>query len=74
MCSTPDGKYIVLGLTSGLTAVDALTQEPVAVWQQDGVEITNMTCCTFDNDVYIISAIDDMGMAFKKFLTNFCRT
>ena len=34
------------------------------MWQQDGVEIINITCCAFDSDVYIICAIDDMGMNF----------
>ena len=61
MCSTPGGKFVIFGLTCGIAAVDALTEEPVAIWQHDGVEIVSITCCSFDTDVYMICAIDDMG-------------
>ena len=61
MSSTPDGKFMIFGLTCGIAAVDAFTEEAVAIWQHDGVEIVNITCCCFDTDVYMICAIDDMG-------------
>ena len=52
MCGTPDGKFVIFGLTYGIAAADALTEEPVAIWQHDGVEIVSITCCVFDTDVY----------------------
>ena len=61
MCSTPDGKFVVFGLNCGIAAINATTEEPVSIWQQDGIELVNMMCCTFDTDIYLICAIDDMG-------------
>ncbi len=63
MCSSPDGKVIAMGLTSGLTVVDASTQQTIATWEHESMEITSIHAAKLADDMYLVSTITDMGKA-----------
>ncbi len=62
MCSTPDGKYVVFGYGNGLSAIDTETQEVRAVWEQENLLVTDMVSYQFDDNIYVICTIDDLGI------------
>ena len=61
MCDSVDGRYIFLGHPRGLAAIDALTQERVATWEEENVEIHFIKAYLIGVQMYLILSIDDMG-------------
>ncbi len=61
MCSTPDGKYVIFGYGDGLSAIDTETQEVRALWEQENLLVTDMVSYQFDDNIYVICTIDDLG-------------
>ncbi|XP_048736712.1 WD repeat-containing protein 93-like isoform X3 [Ostrea edulis] len=63
VCDSVDGRYIFIGLPRGLAAVDVLTQEKMATWEEDSVDIHYIKAYLIGVQVYLIVTIDDMGFA-----------
>jgi hypothetical protein len=63
-----DGRYIFIGLPRGLAAVDVLTQEKVAAWEEDSVDIHYVKAYLIGVQVYLVVTIDDMGNYIKLFM------
>ncbi|XP_062569541.1 WD repeat-containing protein 93-like isoform X7 [Saccostrea cucullata] len=63
ICDSVDGRYIFIGLPRGLAAVDSLTQERVATWEEESVDIHYVKAYLIGVQVYLVTTIDDMGFA-----------
>lgn len=63
MASSPDGQLIVLGMSSGLIVIQADTQCVLATWRDVHMEVVDLQCDLLEDGKYIISTIDDMGIA-----------
>ena len=62
MTDSVDGKYIFIGLPCGLVGLDALTQNFLGSWEEEGAEITYIHSYLLGPQIYLINTIDDMGM------------
>ncbi|XP_061173188.1 WD repeat-containing protein 93-like isoform X1 [Saccostrea echinata] len=63
ICDSVDGRYIFIGLPRGLAAVDSLTQERIATWEEESVDIHYVKAYLIGVQVYLVTTIDDMGFA-----------
>lgn len=63
VCDSVDGRYIFIGLPRGLSAVDVQTQEKVASWEEESVDIHYVKAYLIGVQVYLVVTIDDMGFA-----------
>lgn len=63
MCDSVDGRYIFTGQPRGLSAVDVQTQEKVASWEEESVDIHYVKAYLIGVQVYLVVTIDDMGFA-----------
>ncbi|XP_078314184.1 WD repeat-containing protein 93-like isoform X3 [Crassostrea virginica] len=63
VCDSVDGRYIFIGLPRGLAAVDVQTQEKVASWEEESVDIHYVKAYLIGVQVYLVVTIDDMGFA-----------
>lgn len=74
VCDSVDGRYIFIGQPRGLSAVDVQTQEKVASWEEESVDIHYVKAYLIGVQVYLVVTIDDMGI-IKKFRLkqNSCR-
>ena len=61
VCDSVDGRYIFIGLPRGLAAVDVQTQEKVANWEEESVDIHYVKAYLIGVQVYLVVTIDDMG-------------
>lgn len=50
-----------MGLPCGLAVLEALTQQVVGYWEEDGVEMQFIKSYLLAPQVYLITSIDDMG-------------
>ncbi|GAB1600537.1 WD repeat-containing protein 93-like [Argonauta hians] len=55
--------YLSLGTKDGLYLLDSSTQQICTVWKTDNSEITSVSQCAVDKITFIISALDDIGVA-----------
>ncbi|XP_078701623.1 WD repeat-containing protein 93-like [Branchiostoma floridae x Branchiostoma belcheri] len=55
-----DGRYIFVGLPTGLAAFDAVSQVTLAVWEET-VEVTSLKVSLVGVQTYLLSTVDDMG-------------
>lgn len=63
VCDSVDGRYIFIGQPRGLSAVDVQTQEKVASWEEESVDIHYVKAYLIGVQVYLVVTIDDMGFA-----------
>ncbi|KAL3866222.1 hypothetical protein ACJMK2_043544 [Sinanodonta woodiana] len=63
MCDSVDGKYVFLGLPSGLLAIDGHSQQILAFWEDEHADITQIKAYLMGEQLYLIITIDDMGIA-----------
>ncbi|XP_076465084.1 WD repeat-containing protein 93-like isoform X2 [Babylonia areolata] len=63
LASSTDGKYLFAGLPNGLVAMDALTQQTLNQWEEDGAEITSIQTYAFSATASLLVTIDDMAVA-----------
>lgn len=68
VCDSVDGRYIFIGQPRGLSAVDVQTQEKVASWEEESVDIHYVKAYLIGVQVYLVVTIDDMGN--KEILVN----
>lgn len=61
VCDSVDGRYIFIGQPRGLSAVDVQTQEKVASWEEESVDIHYVKAYLIGVQVYLVVTIDDMG-------------
>ena len=61
MTDSVDGKYIFIGLPCGLVALDALAQNFLGSWEEEGAEVTYIQSYQIGPELYLINTIDDMG-------------
>ncbi|CAH1797468.1 unnamed protein product [Owenia fusiformis] len=61
--STADGKYLFVGLTDGVAALDASSNTTIAQWEVEGVEISSLHISKPTDECYLLSTVDDMGIA-----------
>eukprot|EP00058_Branchiostoma_floridae_P016131 XP_002601619.1 hypothetical protein BRAFLDRAFT_85812 [Branchiostoma floridae] len=60
MAHSVDGRYIFVGLPTGLAAFDAVSQVTLAVWEET-VEVTSLKVSLVGVQMYLLSTVDDMG-------------
>ncbi|XP_059177210.1 WD repeat-containing protein 93-like isoform X2 [Physella acuta] len=60
--ASADGKYIFVGLPSGLAAMTALYQEVVNVWEDPFAEIVTIKSCLIAADFHLIITVDNLGI------------
>ncbi|KAK3602510.1 hypothetical protein CHS0354_029323 [Potamilus streckersoni] len=71
MCDSVDGKYVFLGLPSGVLAIDGHSQQILAFWEDEHADITLIKAYLMGEQLYLIVTIDDMGIArLFSFLVN----
>ncbi|CAJ1049022.1 LOW QUALITY PROTEIN: WD repeat-containing protein 93 [Xyrichtys novacula] len=63
LACSEDGMYLSLGHSRGLSVWCASSLSCVAEWLQDTLEITNIQMCRMAEAVYLLSTVDDMGVA-----------
>ncbi|KAL8615967.1 hypothetical protein ACOMHN_034643 [Nucella lapillus] len=63
LASSTDGKYLFAGLPNGLVAKEALTQQTISQWEEDGAEITSIQTYAFTATASLIVTVDDMAVA-----------
>ena len=61
MTDSVDGKYIFIGLPCGLVALDAIAQNFLGSWEEEGAEVTYIRSYLLGPEIYLINTIDDMG-------------
>lgn len=61
VCDSVDGRYIFIGQPRGMSAVDVQTQEKVASWEEESVDIHYVKAYLIGVQVYLVVTIDDMG-------------
>ena len=61
LASSVDGKYLFAGLPNGLAAADALSQQILSQWEEDGVEIISIQTYNFTPTAILLVTVDDMG-------------
>ncbi|XP_071103091.1 WD repeat-containing protein 93-like isoform X2 [Haliotis cracherodii] len=61
LADSGDGRYIFIGLPNGLSVMDASTQKPVTIWEEDNMEIVNIRSHVMGVQTYLIVTLDDMG-------------
>ncbi|XP_050402874.1 WD repeat-containing protein 93 isoform X2 [Patella vulgata] len=57
-----DGRYVFIGLSNGIVAIDSLTQETVATWDEEKVDIVHIKCHLIGVQTYLLVTIDEMGI------------
>lgn len=65
LAESEDGKYVFVGLSNGLAAMDAQTQGAVGRWEEEGAEIVTVVCHSMSatQSHYLLTTIDDMAVA-----------
>ncbi|XP_070543569.1 WD repeat-containing protein 93-like isoform X2 [Ptychodera flava] len=63
MTDSKDGRYIFIGMPNGVVVIDAATQSKVTVWEEEGVDITSINVSLVSVQMYLLSTVDDMGVA-----------
>ncbi|XP_046574489.1 WD repeat-containing protein 93-like [Haliotis rubra] len=61
LADSGDGRYIFIGLPNGLSVMDASTQKPITIWEEDNMEIVNIRSHVMGVQTYLIVTLDDMG-------------
>lgn len=63
MTDSGDGLYVFIGHSRGIIALDANTQEKMAVWEEDRVDLQYIKSHIMAPNIYLIVSIDDMGFS-----------
>ncbi|XP_067664699.1 WD repeat-containing protein 93-like isoform X1 [Haliotis asinina] len=61
LADSGDGRYVFIGLPNGLSVMDASTQKPITIWEEDNMEIVNIRSHVMGVQTYLIVTLDDMG-------------
>lgn len=61
MTDSEDGLYIFIGHSKGIIVIDANTQEKMAVWEEDRVDLQYIKAHIMAPNIYLLVSIDDMG-------------
>ncbi|XP_063781866.1 WD repeat-containing protein 93 [Pseudophryne corroboree] len=57
------GTYLFAGLSEGLAVYSLSDQGWICGWEADNLEVCSLGVCQVQNQVYLISTVDDMGIA-----------
>ena len=63
MSASSDGKFIFVGTSDSLIAIDALTQTTKDTWKDDTMDIASLDVATMEEEVYLLSVINDLGQS-----------
>ncbi|XP_064607659.1 WD repeat-containing protein 93-like isoform X2 [Liolophura sinensis] len=63
LSNTEDGQFVFAGLPTGLAAIESSSQKVLATWEDDSVEIVQIKTSLLSTNMYLLSTIDDMGLA-----------
>ncbi|KAI0219686.1 WD repeat-containing protein 93 [Lamellibrachia satsuma] len=62
MSASSDGKFIFVGTSDSLIVIEALTQTTKDTWKDDTMDIASLDVATMEEEVYLLSVINDLGM------------
>ncbi|KAL1271000.1 hypothetical protein QQF64_030016 [Cirrhinus molitorella] len=63
IASSDGGLYLFLGHSHGLSVISTSTLTCVRMWQDERVELTNISCASLGNATHLLCTVDDMGIA-----------
>lgn len=61
VCTVPDGSYLFLCYSNGLAVVDSLMGTTVALFEDPGNSIVQISACCLQDGFYLISTLDNEG-------------
>uniref|UniRef100_A0A8C5M9I9 WD repeat domain 93 n=1 Tax=Leptobrachium leishanense TaxID=445787 RepID=A0A8C5M9I9_9ANUR len=63
MASGKSGPYLFVGLSEGLAVYRASDLQWICGWEAPKIDICSLEVCHVKNELYLIAAVDDMGVA-----------
>lgn len=65
MAATNDGRYLFAAFIGGISMFDAAKKKVLYTYEDDHLDIQQLSCTTINAEMYIISAVDDLGKFIK---------
>ncbi|XP_069766919.1 WD repeat-containing protein 93 [Narcine bancroftii] len=67
LASSADGRYIFVGLSEGVAIFNMKDHTVKMVWKKEDIEIVDLHVKSAEGQLYLVAAVDDMGLAYLLF-------
>ena len=61
MSASSDGKFVFVGTSTSLVVIEAVSNTVKDSWEDDVMDIASLNVAVMDDDVYLLSIINDLG-------------
>ena len=61
MSASSDGKFVFVGTSTSLVVIEAVSNTVKDSWEDDTMDVASLNVAVLDEDVYLLSIINDLG-------------